>query len=282
MTMPIAVPLSDEDLADYFTRIAYSGDGKPTLQTLATLHALHPQAIPFENLDPLSGRVVNLAPDAVFAKLARNRRGGHCYEHNGLLKRVLEKLGFTVKGLVARVMWFAPEGTLTPRTHMVLRVDLEGVSYLVDVGFGGLVMSAPLRLDTQDEQATPHERFRLVRTDADICVQAGLGHEWRALYRFDLTEQLAIDYEGPNWFACTHPTSRFVNDLLVARAPAGARYTLLNNHLSLRDAAGKKKQVLHDAGELRRVLEEVFAIAVPQDEATDAALARVVLRGGHI
>ncbi|HSD37287.1 MAG TPA: arylamine N-acetyltransferase [Rhodocyclaceae bacterium] len=281
MTTSTAPPISDQDLADYFARIAYQGDGRPTLETLATLHALHPQAIPFENLDPLSGSVVKLDHEAVQAKLVHGGRGGHCYEHNGLLKRVLEKLGFTVKGLVARVMWFAPEGTLTPRTHMVLRVDIDGVSYLADVGFGGLVLTAPLRLDTQDEQPTPHEHFRLVHTNGDICVKAGLGHEWRALYRFDLTEQLAIDYEGPNWYACTHPTSRFVNDLLVARAPVGARYTLLNNQLSMRSAEGKKKQALHSADELRSVLEDVFGIAVPRGDATEAALARIILRGAH-
>jgi N-hydroxyarylamine O-acetyltransferase len=284
MTTPSAAFISDQYLADYFVRIAYQGDGGPTLETLATLHALHPQAIPFENLDSLRGRTVSLDPDVVHDKLVLGQRGGYCYEHNGLFKRVLEKLGFEVKGLMARVMWFAPEGTITQRSHMILRVELEGHSYIADVGFGGLVLTAPLRLDAEEEQATPHERFRLRRNDGhtETSVQAWLGHEWRTLYRFELTEQLAIDYEGPNWYACTHPDSRFVNDLLAARAPAGERYTLLNNQLSMRSAEGKKKQVLHSADELRAVLEDVFGIAVPKDEATDAALARVVLRGAHV
>jgi len=281
MTVPTAARMTDQDLADYFARVAYQGDGKPTLETLAALHALHPQAIPFENLDSLSGRAISLDPAAVHAKLVRGQRGGYCYEHNGLFKRVLEKLGFEVKGLMARVMWFAPEGTITPRSHMILRVELDGCSYIADVGFGGLVLTAPLRLDILDDQATPHESMRLVRANGEICLQAGLGHEWRALYRFDLAEQLTIDYEGPNWYACTHPSSRFVNDLLVARAPTGARYTLLNNQLSIRSIEGKKKQVLHSADELRAVLEDVFGIAVPKDEATNAALARIVLRGAH-
>ena len=281
MTTVNASSLTDKDLDDYLERIGYEAVRAPTLETLAALHALHPQAIPFENLDPLRLRPISLDSAVIHDKLVRGRRGGYCYEQNGLFKRVLEKLGFEVKGLMARVMWFAPEGTITPRSHMILRVVIDGRSYLADVGFGGLVLTVRLLLDKSGEQSTPHELFRLVPMGEEICVQAKVREAWPALYRFDLAEQLTMDYDSPNWYACTHPASRFVNDLLAARAPVGMRYTLLNNHLTTRTVEGKKKQVLHSADELRSVLENVFDIEVPGDAAMHAALERIVLRGSH-
>ncbi|MDB5813964.1 MAG: nat [Rhodocyclales bacterium] len=271
--------MTDDDLGAYFARIGYTGDGKPTLATLAALHVLHPQAIPFENLDSLRQLSVSLDPQVVYDKLLRAQRGGYCYEQNGLFKRVLERLGFEVKGLLARVLWFAPEGTITPRSHMILRVEIDGRSYIADIGFGSFTLTAPLLLDSTGEQATPHEIFRLTPLGNDICIQAKMRGEWRSLYRFELTEQAAVDYESPNWYACTHPSSRFVNNLICARTVPDKRYTLLNNQLSTHSLSeGTSKQILHTAEALRASLRDVFGIAVPQDEAMTAALEKIVLR----
>jgi N-hydroxyarylamine O-acetyltransferase len=118
--------------------------------------------------------------------------------------------------------------------------------------------------------------FRLARLSGEIHMQAGIGDEWRSLYRFDLTEQMTIDYDAPNWYACTHPASRFTNDLMVARAVPGKRYTMLNNQLSIRDAGtGKTKKMLRSAEELRNALKEFFGIAVPDDELMEATLRRL-------
>ncbi len=195
-----------------------------------------------------------------------------------MFKRVLERLGFEVKGLLARVLWFAPEGTITPRSHMILRVEIDGRSYIADIGFGSFTLTAPLLLDCTIEQATPHEPFRLISLDNDICIQAKVRGEWRALYRFELTEQAAVDYEGPNWYACTHPSSRFVNTLMCARTVPGKRYTLLNNQLSTHSLSeGTSKQMLRTADALRTSLRDVFGIAVPEDEAMTAALEKIAL-----
>src|SRR5687768_6422913 len=133
------------DLDAYFARIGYSGSTEPTLAVLRELHALHPAAIPFEAIDCLLDRGIDISPQAVDAKLIHGRRGGYCFEQNGLFARVLQALGFEVENLAARVRWnMPPEAPAQPRTHQVLRVPVDGRTYLVDVAFGGCVLTAPL------------------------------------------------------------------------------------------------------------------------------------------
>src|SRR5579862_8685786 len=151
------------DLEAYCRRIGYAGPRTATFDTLAALHRLHPQAIPFENLDTLLKRPVALGAAAFERKMMSGGRGGWCFEHNLLLGGVLEALGFGVTGYAARVLWGVPEGVTRARTHMLLGVDCDQ-PYIADVGFGGLTLTGPLRLVADVEQATPHETFRLVET----------------------------------------------------------------------------------------------------------------------
>ena len=132
------------DLDSYFARIGHDGPRAPTLETLRELQRKHPLAIPFENLDTLSGTPVRLDLESLERKLVRGRRGGYCFEQNLLLKHVLTRLGFDVVALAARVVWERPAGEPRPRSHMVLLVSLGGRRYLCDVGFGGLTPTGPI------------------------------------------------------------------------------------------------------------------------------------------
>jgi arylamine N-acetyltransferase len=139
--------MTEDSLERYFRRIGYFGARDASLPVLQALHRLHPQAIPFENLNAFLGLPVRLDEASVEAKLVAGRRGGYCYEQNLLFMRMLKLLGFEVTGLAARVMWGQPEKAVTRRSHMLLRVELAGRTMLADVGFGGLTPTAPLRLD---------------------------------------------------------------------------------------------------------------------------------------
>jgi len=261
------------DLDAYFRRIGFTGRADCDRDTLDSLHRLHPQAIAFENLDPLLGAQVRLDPGALQDKLVRSARGGYCYEHNLLFMHVLRALGFEVRGLGARVLWGAAEGTITPRAHMLLSIDLDGRRYIADVGFGGTTPTAPLDLDCASEQATPHEPFRLVGADGDFVLQAKIGQSWQSLYRFDLQEQFQADYEIVNWYQCTSPNSYFAKNLVAARPVAGARYGLRNNELSVHHRDGSsERRVLRSATELRDMLGQTFGVAVPHSAALDTLL----------
>jgi N-hydroxyarylamine O-acetyltransferase len=264
------------DLEAYFRRIRYSGERIPTLDTLRNIHLHHTEAIPFENLNPFLGWPVQLDLQSLQQKLVRGGRGGYCYEQNLLFSHALTLIGFKVTGLAARVVWNAAEGVIPPRTHMLLRVDLDGQPYLADVGFGGLTLTAPLRLEVDLEQSTPHEPFRIKADVGEFIMQAHISGSWRSLYRFTLERQFMADYEVANWYVSTHPLSRFVNGLIAARPARKCRYALLNNEFSVhRPGEQTEKRTLTTAAELRRVLEEDFQLMLPATEEIDNALQRI-------
>ncbi len=258
------------DLDAYFARIGYGGPRVASLATLRTIHALHPAAIPFENLDPLLGRPVSLAIADVADKLVRRRRGGYCFEQNTLFRAVLEALGFSVTGLAARVVWMAPpERPPGPRTHMLLRIEVDGEPYVADVGFGGLLQDGPLRLVADVEQRTPTDVARYVRAGASWQLEARVGGVWQRAYVFTLDPQVAADYVAANWFTSTYPASLFRNRLLMERVQPAVRIGLSNRKLTHRYKDGRtERRVLTDARDLWRVMTEDFGIAPPEEART--------------
>jgi N-hydroxyarylamine O-acetyltransferase len=265
------------DLDAYFERIGYSSERAPTLQTLKNIHLGHATSIAFENLTPLLPQPVSLDLDSLQRKLIYEGRGGYCFEQNALFRDVLTALGFRVTNLAARVLWNIPKGTITPRSHMVLRVDLDDGSYIADVGFGGLTLTAPLMLKPDIEQSTPHEPFRLIEAGQTYQVQAHIGQEWKSLYQFDLQEQEIPDYEVSNWYVSTHPNSLFTTSLIVARPDTNCRYAMRNNHLITHYLNGRKEhRVLKTVSELREVLEDKFRLRLPAIAHLDSTLQRFV------
>ena len=265
------------DLSAYFNRVGYSGAASPTVETLRELHLRHTLTIPFENLNPLLGWPVRLDPESLQQKLIHANRGGYCYEQNLLFKHALEAIGFRATGLAARVVWNVPDGVVLPRTHMLMRIDLAGQAYIADVGFGGLTLTAPLLLEAGVEQPTPHESFRLTRDGEEFILQANLAGSWKALYRFSLQEQLLADYEMANWYVSSHPKSRFVNGLIVARVERGKRYALANNEFAEHYRGGTERRKLESVGEIRKVLKDTFRLSLPEAPELDMVLQRLIL-----
>lgn len=234
------------DLDAYCARIGYDGPRTPTLDTLRALQALHTTAIPFEAIDVLLERGIDLAPAAVERKLVHTGRGGYCFEHNGLFKRVLTAMGFAVDGLAARVRWMeTPERPPQPRSHMALRVTIDGRPWLVDVGFGAAVPTAPLRLDQAEAQTLRHDAYRLQPVDDEQLLQIWRNGDWRPVYQLAPQTQLDADYIMANWYTATHPNSHFRHNLMLARTTPKARYALQHNRLSIRRPDGTNEhQVL--------------------------------------
>lgn len=255
---------TDFDLDAYLRRIGHAGGRAPTLETLREIHRRHAQSIAFENLDPLLRRPVALDAESLQRKLVHGSRGGWCFEQNALLRHALDALGFRTTGLAARVMWNVPDGVVTARGHMLMLVHLDGGPYVADVGFGGLTLTAPLRLAADVEQPTPHETFRLRALDGGYVMQARIGDAWKPLYRFTLEEQHPPDYEVSSWFLSTHPRSHFLTGLIAARPAPEGRYALRNTTLTTHHRDGRtERRDLATAAELRDVLHGTFGIAAP-------------------
>jgi N-hydroxyarylamine O-acetyltransferase len=266
--------MSTIDLDAYLDRIGHDGARAPTLETLRAVHLRHPQAIPFENLDPLLGVPVRLDPASLERKLVHDGRGGYCYEHNLLFSHALTALGFQVTWLAARVMWNMPPGTVNARTHMLLLVQAEDAAYVADVGFGGLTLTAPLALRTDIEQATPHETFRLVRAGEDFVLEACIGAAWKPLYRFGLQEQVLADYELASWYLSNNPASPFVKGVIAARVDGPGRYVLRNEELGSHRGGITERRLLTSAGQLYTALSDLFRIRLPEGPALFTALER--------
>jgi arylamine N-acetyltransferase len=253
--------VTEPDLSGYFARIGYTGPTDPTLPTLTALVAAHGNTIPFENLNPLMGIPVgDLRARTLFDKMVHRRRGGYCYEQNGLLCYVLGELGFDVDALAGRVVWMSPDGLdgpLRPLTHQVLAVRIPGVDgrYLVDVGFGGQTLTSPIRLVTDQVQQTRHEPYRLRDFRGGYVLETLIGDEWRPLYTFTDEPRPRIDLETGSWFVSTHPESIFVVGLSAALVTDDARWNLRGRNLAVHHNDGNSEQIrLDDAAQ---VLDEV-------------------------
>ncbi len=254
------------DLSAYFDRIDYRGSAEPTLDVLQDLVTAHTRTIPFENLDPLLGVPIDdLSPEALTDKLVHRRRGGYCYEQNGLMGYVLAELGFQVRRFAARVMWMLPpDAPPTPQTHTLLAVGFPGSqgAYLVDVGFGGQTPTSPLRFEIGGSQQTTHEPYRLEDRGDGLVLQAHVRDDWRALYEFAPQTRPQIDLELGSWYVSTHPASHFVTGLMAVLVTDDARWNLTGRTLTIHRADGSEKIHLDDAAAVVDVLADRFGINV--------------------
>jgi len=266
----------EANLDAYLKRINFAGSIAPTLETLEMVHRLHPAAIPFENLDPLMELPVRLHLRDLEQKLLFERRGGYCFEHNLLLKAVLESMDFRVTPLAAGVLWGHEEGYVqTALRHMALLVDVGGAPYLVDVGFGGQVMTAPLKLRADLEQSTPNERYRLLGGHPKWRLESEIAGSWMPLYEFTLAPQTLDDYLAANDLTM----AAFRDDLVAARVEGPKRHALRNARLNTHENGETRTRMLTSLLELRDVLSTVFGIQLPDTDKLDPALEKALLPG---
>lgn len=214
-------------IEEYLRRIGHAK--APDLSELVSAHLRH---IPFENLSVLAGQPVLLDDQSLVDKLVRQQRGGYCFEHNTLFQRILERLGYELTPLQARVRRGVRE--VRPFTHKLLRVRHHDQDYLVDVGFGGEGPSRPLPWGSVQE-FQPGVKHRLIQ-EGDLWVLQNQydGEDWVDLYATDNRRAEHVDYEMANWFTSTHPGSLFVNSLLVGLHHVGGYKILFDTSLRVR------------------------------------------------
>ena len=257
-------PATTFDLPAYLARIGYAGEVRPDAATLRAVHEAHVTHIPFENLDIPLGRGIRIDLESVQAKLVRGGRGGYCFEQNSLLASALEQIGYPVTRLSARVRLGAPSAN--PRTHMLLKVEADGTSWICDVGFGawGLLEPIPLVEGVSHRQGAWH--YRLKREGEHTWVLQCPEHPLAVdQYAFDLTPHLPVDYEPANHYTSTHPESRFVLSVTAQRAGRDVRQVLRNRELTTTSTAGSVVEAIETNARLLEVLREKFGIEFPAD-----------------
>jgi N-hydroxyarylamine O-acetyltransferase len=251
------------DIKAYLQRINYRGSLDPTAQTLRELQLAHLLAVPFENLSIHAKQPIILEDDALFEKIVVRRRGGFCYELNGLFAALLRGLGFKVDMLSAGVA--NPEGTFGPEfDHMVLMVTLED-RWLADVGFGDSFRE-PLLLEYDREQVEAERGYKIVSNNAHlILMQRESNSEWKNQYRFTLQPYGYADYVPMCQYHQTSPQSHFTRARICTRATPEGRITLSELRLitTLRNSQ-RQERTLRDGEEYDLVLREHFGIVIPQ------------------
>lgn len=231
------------DLNTYFSRIGFGGPARADAPTLAALMRHQLFSVPFENLDVQAGKGVSLVPEDIVDKIVHQKRGGYCYEINGLFAMALSALQIPYRFVAARPMFYPVR---RPRTHMALVVRLDGADWLCDLGFGSYGIRAPLRLDSV---GTPVEqdfdRFLLTQPQpGEYLLQAWVDGAWANQYGFDLSPQEWIDFMPANYLNSTHPDAVFVQKMLVVQQHPEGRDILFGDTLKQVTAAGVQVQTV--------------------------------------
>jgi N-hydroxyarylamine O-acetyltransferase len=216
--------------------------------------------VPFENLDVQAGKVVSLIPEEIVAKIIQRRRGGYCYEVNGLFAMALDALGISYQLIACRPMIYP---MLRPRTHMALIAQVENESWLCDLGFGSYGIRAPVRLaDAGKEIRQGNDTFILERTtDQDYLLKAHVEGQWANQYSFDLWPQQWVDFTPANYLNSTHPDSLFVQKLVVLKQHSNGRTILFDDRLKQVNGDRSQVRMLREE-EISDVLRETFGLTV--------------------
>lgn len=238
---------------------------RPLAADASSLHALHRAhllSVPFENLDIARGRAIRLEREALFRKVVEERRGGFCYELNGLFGWLLGELGFQVTLLSARVFSSASGERGPEFDHLALRVDLEE-PWLCDVGFGEAFLQ-PLPL-SEGETAEGETRHRLSRQGDGEWLYERRPAEgaWERQYSFTLVPRGMEEFQAMCRYHQTSPDSPFTRKRLCTMATEGGRVTLSSGKLTVTRGQERETVVLDGPAAEAAVLAERFGVVLP-------------------
>jgi N-hydroxyarylamine O-acetyltransferase len=246
--------VTTEEARLYLARIGHVGPATPSLALLRDLHRLHLRAVPFENLAVRAGTEIRLDEPSLFAKIVSRRRGGFCYELNGLFGGLLRTLGFPVAHLAGRV---GVDGI--PFDHMALRVELDE-PWLADVGFGDSFLE-PIRLGAREPQDGGDGRGYLLAEHGDGLLLSRLEPDgWKRQYLIDPGSWPVSAFEGGCHHHRTSPLSSFTQRTVVTRATEDGRITLSEHRLIVTVGGERTEMELPDDASVARVLADRFGL----------------------
>lgn len=252
------------DISTYLMRIGFIGSIKPDVETLRGLHLAHMLHVPFENLDIRLKRAIHLGEEALWNKIVAQKRGGFCYELNGLFAWLLKQAGFEVTYLNARV--YNQVGKLgIDFDHLALLVNIPGQStrWLADVGFGDS-FNEPLSFDERGAQKQGLRAYRLEQSsDGYITWQKNYNGSWQRHYFFDLKPRnFPSDYEAACLYQQTSPESSFVRGSIISRATPDGRISLEDERLILTKNGRREERPIAGKEEYQILLQEHFGVAL--------------------
>ena len=247
------------DIQVYFDRIGYTGTRDLTVENLTLLIRQHLETVPFENLDCYpNGHPLSNAPERLYEKIVLNRRGGICFELNGLLFQLLKALGYDCHSVAVRIP--RPDG-IAPISHQGVVVTLDGKQYYCDVGFGGPGPKGALPLDADPVQTVDGEPFRVIRDGISVRIQRHHQDDWRDILLYADVPYIPEDFSGMLYHFSMAPDSYFVVQRLVNLCvKGGGSLALTDNRFTARRDGTVIQMELKDEEEVREVLAKEFGL----------------------
>lgn len=253
-------------ISDYLARIGLETVPPPSLDGLTCLQDHHMRHVPFENLDVLLGRPLNLSPDALFEKIVQRKRGGYCFELNRLYAHLLSDVGFDPVPMMARV-WLRDPVDTPPRTHLVYRVNIDGQDWVSDVGFGGRAARLPLKIEDGYEVDDGDGRIR-IRADAEFGYRISRLQDgaWSDQYTVETRAAHMSDILSGNHWTENHPQSHFRLGLGVGLFTSPGRTSFYGGLLTHR-GEDTRTQMITGLPKTLEVLKSEFCLELNMNEA---------------
>jgi N-hydroxyarylamine O-acetyltransferase len=248
------------DIRSYLQRIKFEGEPEPTLDCLEKLMTCQLLAIPFENLDVYQGGLVpSLETAALFEKIILNCRGGYCFELNGLFLKLLQAIGFTCFASTARIT--IGRDYVTPPTHEIIWVRIDGKLYLCDVGYGGPAPLCPLELAFDREfAARSGYTYRFTRSPLGIILEVNIDGAFQPMMTLSQTPCEPVDFLPLNRFCATSPSAPFQSRQILYRPTPNGKCTINNNLLRIKENDTVTETAVKTVDELRDALRRWFGI----------------------
>ena len=256
--MQTKIKAENFDLDEYLNRIGYTGKVSNDGETLLGIATAQTRSVPFENIDVQNGKIISLDPNDIVEKIVKNRRGGYCYELNGLFSLAMEAIGFEYDMLFARPRYGYTERR--PKTHMILSVKADDTKYLTDLGFGGYGLRHPLDIGSLGGETVQDNDVYALRSDKkEYVLSVKIDGEFADLYGFDTLPAEWVDYIPANHFNSTSKNTIFTQKLIAIIQTADGRKILIGDELKTIQNGQKTVQKL-DKSEITEVLSDHFGI----------------------
>uniref|UniRef100_A0A3Q3N2J2 arylamine N-acetyltransferase n=2 Tax=Mastacembelus armatus TaxID=205130 RepID=A0A3Q3N2J2_9TELE len=273
------------DVDKYLSRIGFAAPAVPSLHVLRSVHTCHLLSVPFEDLTVHSGGRVHLELPLLYEKIVNQRRGGFCFENNGLFSWLLSKLGFQVTLLSGQVKNMTTGRYGPPFDHLILMVSLQGQRWLCDVGFGIPGFTVPLSLETSAPQEQGHRVYRIRKGTGMYFLEwqneenRGADGDWAEIYKFTLEPRCLEDFTDMCQYHQSSPSSIFFCKAFCTVLKPGGRITLIGRRLITAifptvETEGEMETTTRELKdeEIPDILAEKFGIVlksplIPKDEA---------------
>ena len=252
------------DIADEYIRVLGLQRRKPNLAFLSDITRRHVAQFAFSSVGPMLGDQLPLDIESLYQRIVARRRGGYCFEQNGLVYELLEELGFSVKLYLGRVIY--NQDIHPGLTHRITLVEIDGSRYIVDVGFGPLGPAQAVNM-SGDESVQDFRVFRIAQhLPGEFHMQTFKDGEFYSLYKFELARYGQADCELGHFYSHQHPKASFVNHLVVSRILEYEIRSLRDREFILFSESAEQKKLIDSAGELKAILDTQFNIEVSGHE----------------